>query len=56
MSEIAPGDPSYTLTELLHAVNVMMHFTELAYATADAFLALGLDVDSSGYVVQTVTT
>lgn len=56
MAEINPGDPSYTLTEALHAVNVMIYFTNLANATAAAFAALGLGVDSSGYVTQTTTT
>lgn len=56
MAEINPGDPSYTLTEALHAVNVMNYFTELANATAATFAALGLTVDSSGYVLQTTAT
>ena len=54
--EISPGSPSYTLTELLHAVNIMMYFTELANASAHMFESLGLDVDSSGYTIQTIAT
>ena len=54
--EITPGSPSYTLTELLHAVNIMMYFTEMANASAHMFESLGLDVDSSGYTIQTIVT
>lgn len=54
--EITPGSPSYTLTELLHAVNIMMYFTEMANASAQMFERLGLDVDSSGYTIQTIQT
>ena len=56
MAEINPGDPSFTLTEALHAVNIAMYLTDLANATADGFFALGLTVDSSGYVVQTTAS
>ena len=56
MGEIQPASTSYTLTELLHAVNIMMRWTEIANATAAAFNALGLNVDSSGYTIQTITT
>ena len=52
--EITPGIPSYTLTELLHAVNIMMYWTETANAAAAMFESLGLDVDSSGYTIQTI--
>ena len=56
MAEITPGDPSYTLTEALHAVNIAMYFTDLANAAGDEFFALGLTVDSSGYVIQTTAS
>ena len=54
--ETSPGSPSYTLTELLHAVNIMMYWTEITNATAHMFESLGLDVDSSGYTIQTIQT
>ena len=56
MAEITPGDPSYTLTELLHAVNIMIRLTNRANADAAMFAALGLDVDSSGYTIQTIAS
>lgn len=56
MGEITPGANSYTLTELLHAVNIMMYWTERANAAAHMFESLGLDVDSSGYTIQTIAT
>ncbi len=56
MGEIAPGANSYTLTELLHAVNIMIYWTERANAAAHMFESLGLDVDSSGDTIQTITT
>ena len=52
MGEISPGSTSYTLTELLHAVNMMIYWTGLAKITADAFVDLGLHIDSSGWVYQ----
>ena len=54
--EITPGDPSYTLTELLHAVNIMMYWTDRANAAARMFESLGLDVDSGGYTIQTIVS
>ena len=53
--EITPGDPSYTLTELLHAVNIMMYWTRRAIEAAESFEALGLHV-GSGYVYQNLST
>lgn len=53
--EITPGNPSYTLTELLHAVNIMMYWTEMTNAAARMFESLGLDVDSNGYTIQEIT-
>lgn len=54
MAETTPGEDSYTLTELLHAVNIMIYWTNRANAAAAMFEALGLDVDSSGYTTQTI--
>ena len=56
MGEITPGDPSFTLTELLHAVNIMMYWTERAYADAAMWTKLGLTVDTSGYTIQTIVS
>ena len=56
MAEITPGENSYTLTELLHAVNIMIYWTDRANAAAAMFEALGLDVDSSGYTIQTIAS
>ena len=51
MGEIQPGATSYTLTELLHAVNLMIKYTQIAKREADIFKACGLHV-GSGYVYQ----
>ena len=56
MAEITPGESSYTLTELLHAVNIMIYWTNRANEAAAMFESLGLDVDSSGYTIQTIAT
>ena len=56
MAEITPGNPSYTLTELLHAVNIMMTWTEKANAAAAMWTKLGLTVDTSGYAIQTIVS
>ena len=55
MGEIPVGSPSYTLTELLHAINVVMRMTELATQAAETFEKLGLHV-SDGYVYQNLKT
>lgn len=52
MAEIPEGSTSYTLTELLHAVNLMIKYCNLAKITADGFKALGLHIDSTGWVYQ----
>ena len=52
MGEIQPGSTSYTLTELLHAVNLMIKYCNLAKLSADMFEAIGLHIDSSGMVYQ----
>ena len=54
MGEITPGALSFTLTELLHAVNIMMWYTDVANAAARMFESLGLDVDNDGYTIQAI--
>ena len=53
--EIQPGATSYTLTELLHAVNIMMYWTKRAIEAAETFESLGLHVND-GYVYQNLKT
>ena len=54
MAEIQPGDPSYTLTELLHAVNIMIYMTGWANWSADNWRHVGLYEDD-GYTCQHTT-
>ena len=51
MGEIVPGNPSYTLTELLNAINLMAKAKADAEHATAVFLSLGLHV-SDGYVYQ----
>lgn len=53
--ESTPAATSYTLTELLHAVNVMMYWTRRATEAAETFEELGLHVND-GYVYQNLKT
>lgn len=55
MGERSPGSTSYTLTELLHAVNIMMRMTQRAIEATEMILSCGLHV-ADGYVYQNLKT